>query len=86
MAGRILLEISLTSQGLSGSQALQVRNAIEDQVDDSGVGEVVGAGCAVDGSSCHLDIETEDFDAAESFLRDLLDHVGLWQDCVLHRE
>jgi hypothetical protein len=86
MADTLWVEISLASQGLSGAEALQVRNALEEQIDASGVGEVVGGGCTTDGSSCDFEISSEDLDAVESFIRELLSHADLLADAAFRRE
>ena len=86
MAQLISVEISLASQGLSGVEALEVRNALEEQIENAGVGEVVGGGCATDGSSCDFEVEADDLEAAEAFLRELLEHVDLLDAATIRRE
>ncbi len=85
MSKTLYLAISLEGQGLSGPEAYEVRSALEDQIDDSGLGEVVGGGCATDGSAVDIDIETDDFDALEEFLRDLLGHAELLEASSFQR-
>jgi len=85
MPSTIWVEISLASQGLSGAEALEVRNALEEQIEDAGIGEVVGGGCATDGSGCDFELTADDLDAAEQELRQFLSHVDLLESSVISR-
>jgi len=85
MADTLNVEISLAGQGLSGPEALEFRNALEEQIDNAGVGEVVGGGCATDGSSVDFEVQSDDLDAAEEFLRGLLAHVELLEATTITR-
>lgn len=86
MTTTIWVEISLASQGLSGIEAFEVRNALEEQIENAGIGEVVGGGCAIDGSSCDFEVRADDPTAAEEFLRDLLTHADLLDVTRFRRE
>ena len=77
MSEKWWIEISLADQGLSGAEALEVRHAIEDQVEAAGVGDVIGGGCNVDGSAIDIEVEVEDADAAKSFFDEFLKHCDL---------
>ena len=77
MLKTIILVISLQGQGLNGPQALDVRNAIEDQIEAHTESEVVGAGGNVDGSEIDLQIETQDVEKTSEFIRNLMVHAEL---------
>jgi hypothetical protein len=85
MAGSIGVEISLADQGLSGAEALEIRSALEDQIESAGIGEIVGGGCATDGSGCDFEVKANDIQAAEEFLRGLLEHCGLLDAATIQR-
>lgn len=86
MAKTLWIEISLAGQGLSGAEALEVRNAIEEQIEDVGIGEIVGGGCATDGSSCDFQLSASDLKAAEKELRKFLAHVDLLEATTIRQE
>lgn len=86
MTATIWVEISLASHGLSGAEAFEIRNALEEQIENAGIGEVVGGGCATDGAACDLEVSSDDLDAAEKGLRDLLSHAGLLDATAIRRE
>jgi hypothetical protein len=86
MAKTLWVEISLTDQGLTGVEALEVRHALEEQIEDAGIGDIVGGGCMTDGSACDFEIEADDLDAVEAFLRDLLAHADLLDAAEFRRE
>ena len=77
MKERWWMEISLADQNMSGSEALQVRHAIEDQIEAAGIGEVIGGGCNVDGTGIDIELEVEDAEAAREFFDAFLDHCEL---------
>jgi hypothetical protein len=83
MAKTLWVEISLAGQGLSASDALEVRNAIEEQIEDCDIGEVVGGGCATDGSGCDFELSAPDLKAAEKELKKLLAHAGLLEGTTI---
>ncbi len=72
MLKTIILVISLQGQGLTGSQALEVRNVIEDQIQAHTESEVVGAGGSVDGSEIDLQIETKNAEHTTEFIKNLM--------------
>lgn len=77
MLKTIILVISLQGQGLDGVQALEVRNAIEDQIESNTASEVVGAGGNVDGSEIDLQIETSEVEKTAEFIKNLMVHAEL---------
>jgi hypothetical protein len=83
MAKTLWVEISLAGQGLSGAEALEVRNAIEEQIEDCDIGEVVGGGCATDGSSCDFELNAANLKTAEKELKKLLAHAGLLEGTTI---
>jgi hypothetical protein len=86
MSGKLWVEISLAGQGLSGTEALEVRDALEEQIEIAEVGEIVGGGCSTDGSSCDFELQSDDLDAAEEYLRGLLGHADLLTATTIRRE
>jgi hypothetical protein len=71
------IEIDLRGQGLSGVDALGLRNAIEKRIVDKGAGNFMGGGVSVDGSSCDLEVRCEDDVGAERLVRQFLDELKL---------
>lgn len=86
MADKLWVEISLAGHGLSGIEALEVRNALEEQIEIAEVGEIVGGGCSTDGGSCDFELQSDDLDAAEEYLRGLLAHAELLEVTTFRRE
>lgn len=79
----IILKISLQGQGLNGVQALEISNAIEEQIEDSTNSEVVGGGIATDGSEIDLQIKTSDIEALTTFIKSLMEHAELDEKCCI---
>lgn len=77
MPQTIVLVISLQGQDLNGVQALEVRNAIEDQIESNTASAVVGAGGNVDGSEIDLQIETSEAEKTAEFIKNLMIHTEL---------
>lgn len=73
----IFLVISLQGQGLNGSEALDIRNAIEEQIEENTDANIVGSGGYVDGSEVDLVIETTDFKNTVEFIKGLMIHAEL---------
>jgi len=80
------IEISLADRGMTAAQAKQLRNVIEDQIEPTGIGQVVGGGCATDGSSIDLELEVHNPFEAESFIIALLDHCDLRENATVRVE
>lgn len=72
-----LVEISLADQGVTGSAALQIRNAIEAQIEAAEIGEITGAGTQVDGSAIDFQLTVKDPAAAKAFFDEFLEHCDL---------
>jgi len=73
----IVLTISLQGQGLSGSDALEVRNAIEEQIESGTSSQVVGAGGNVDGTEIDLQVQTSQVEETITFIDGLMKHSEL---------
>jgi hypothetical protein len=80
------IEISLADRGMTAAQAKQFRNAIEDQIEPTGIGQVVGGGCAKDGSSIDLELEVHNPFEAEGFIFALLDSCDLRENTTVRVE
>jgi hypothetical protein len=48
----VWVEISLADPWLLGAELLEVRNAIEEQIEEAGVGDIVGGAWAMEGGRC----------------------------------
>ena len=72
-----LIQISLTDQDVSGGEAVEIRHAIEDQIEAAGIGEITGGGTQVDGSAIDFQLKVDDPEAAKTFLDAFLDHCDL---------
>jgi hypothetical protein len=77
MAKRIWVDISLVGKNLSAIEALDLRNDLKGKIQALGIGEVVGAGCSMDGSGCDIEVEVADFVIAKRQLNELLSAAGL---------
>ena len=85
MADKITLTISLQGQGLNGAQALDIRAAIEEQIESNTASEVIGGGCEVDGSGFDLHIETNEPEQTAVFIDGLMAHAELQERYTLSR-
>lgn len=65
------VEIDLSGEDASGSDALDLRNALEQRIVQAGAGRIVGGGASLDGSSCDLEIDCSD----EAGLEQLVSHI-----------
>lgn len=77
MARILSVEVSLENQKMSAREALEIRHALEDKIEEAGVGKIVGGGCMADGSSIDFDLATKDPEDAEALVKDLLAHADL---------
>lgn len=78
-----LIEISLADQDLSGGEAVEVRHAMEDQIEAAGIGEVTGGGAQVDGSAIDIQLAVDDPEAAKEFLDEFLEHCELTENTTI---
>jgi len=72
-----LIQISLADQDLSGGEAVEVRHAIEDQIEAAGIGDITGGGTSVDGTSIDFQLAVDDPAEARAFLDEFLEHCDL---------
>lgn len=77
MLQTLVLVISLEDQGLDAAQALEIRNALEDQIEDNTDAEVVAGGARTDGAEIDLQLTTADTATTMAFIQGLLAHAGL---------
>ena len=78
-----LIQISLADQDLSGGEAVEVRHAIEDQIEAAEIGEITGGGTQVDGSAIDFQLNVDDPAAAKEFFDAFLDHCDLQEHTTI---
>lgn len=72
----ICVDIDLSGPGKSGMEAFSLKSSLEDEIEDQGIGEVVGGGTVLDGSAIDLEIELKELSKLQDLI-DLLNKAGL---------
>ena len=79
------IEIDLSGEGASGSDALDLRNALEQRIVQAGAGRMVGGGASLDGSSCDLEVECVNEGDTEQLVRNIMNEASLGHTVSVRR-
>ncbi len=84
----IFLEIFITADAFQAS-GFEGRSAVEDEVDEdleeTGLGEVTGGGSGIYGVNIDIEVEDEDFEAALNLIRETLRRIEVPKSTVIRK-